>query len=60
TYQTRVEFLKQSTFVELSQEALKVLSLHGGDDAGGGIVALVPEQTDGVMKFNRAVVLPGG
>jgi hypothetical protein len=55
TYQTRVEFLKQSAFVELSAEAMATLGL---DDVGPAVVAFPPEQTDGVMKFNRAVVLP--
>lgn len=58
TYQTRVEFLKQASFVELSQEAILFLGLADQDNAEGGLVALLPEQTDGVMKFNRVVVLP--
>ncbi|XOF33689.1 MAG: DUF4080 domain-containing protein [Candidatus Electrothrix sp. YB6] len=61
TYQTRVEFLKQSTFVELSQEAMQFLDLigmTGKNCTENGPVALLPEQTQGVMKFNRAVVLP--
>ncbi len=57
TYQTRVEFLKQSSFVELSQRALEFLALNGSDNSGAAVVALLPEQTGGVMKFNRAVVL---
>ena len=58
TYQTRVEFLKQASFVELSQEAMQFLGLVNQDNGEGGLVALLPEQTDGVMKFNRAVALP--
>ncbi|MGB5685875.1 MAG: DUF4080 domain-containing protein [Candidatus Electrothrix sp.] len=58
TYQTRVEFLKQASFVELSQEAMQFLGLVNQDNMEGGLVALLPEQTDGVMKFNQAVVLP--
>ncbi len=70
TYQTRVEFLKQASFVELSYEAIEFLGLASqesklsklnmqGDDTGDGLVALLPEQTGGVMKFNRAVSLLG-
>ncbi|MCI5218056.1 MAG: DUF4080 domain-containing protein [Candidatus Electrothrix sp. LOE2] len=58
TYQTRVEFLKQAGFVELSQEAVQFLGLAAQDNAEGGLIALLPEQTAGVMKFNRAVALP--
>jgi radical SAM superfamily enzyme YgiQ (UPF0313 family) len=60
TYQTRVEFLKQAAFVELSQEAVQFLGLAAQEQntLEGGLVALLPEQTDGVMKFNRAVALP--
>ncbi|MCI5161414.1 MAG: DUF4080 domain-containing protein [Candidatus Electrothrix sp. AX5] len=58
TYQTRVEFLKQASFVELSQEAMQFLGLIHQDDVVGGLIALLPEQTAGVMKFNRATMLP--
>ena len=58
TYQTRVEFLKQASFVELSQEVMQFLGLADQNNPEGGLVALLPEQTDGVMKYNRAVVLP--
>lgn len=54
TYQTRVEFLKQASFVELSGEAMEFLDLPD-DNTGNGLIALLPEQTEGVMKFNRAV-----
>ncbi|MCI5133236.1 MAG: DUF4080 domain-containing protein [Candidatus Electrothrix sp. EH2] len=57
-YQTRVEFLKQAAFTTLSQEAMQFLGLSPQNDRERGIVALLPEQTDGVMKFHRAVVLP--
>ena len=61
TYQTRVEFLKQASFVELSYEAMVFLGLLNRDnrlgDTGSGLVALLPEQTGGVMKFQRAVNL---
>ncbi|CAK8715762.1 Radical SAM superfamily enzyme YgiQ, UPF0313 family [Candidatus Electrothrix aarhusensis] len=58
TYQTRVEFLKQASFVELSQEAMQFLGLTNQDNVVGGLIALLPEQTAGVMKFNRATMLP--
>ncbi|MCI5128461.1 MAG: hypothetical protein D3907_08175 [Candidatus Electrothrix sp. AUS3] len=54
TYQTRVEFLKQASFVELSGEAMAFLGLSG-DNTGDGLVALLTKQTEGVMKFNQAV-----
>ncbi len=54
TYQTRVEFLKQASFVELSGEAMAFLGLPG-NNTGDGLVALLPKQTEGVMKFNQAV-----
>uniref|UniRef100_UPI004057BB4E DUF4080 domain-containing protein n=1 Tax=Candidatus Electrothrix sp. TaxID=2170559 RepID=UPI004057BB4E len=61
TYQTRVEFLKQASFVELSREAMGFLGLINQenqlDHTGTGLVALLPEQTGGVMKFQRAVSL---
>ncbi|WP_339134785.1 MAG: DUF4080 domain-containing protein [Candidatus Electrothrix sp. GW3-4] len=58
TYQTRVEFLKQARFIELSQEAVQFLGLTDQDHRGGALIALLPEQTKGVMRFNKAVVLP--
>ncbi|MDU9047453.1 MAG: DUF4080 domain-containing protein [Candidatus Electrothrix sp. Rat3] len=58
TYQTRVEFLKQASFVELSLEAIHFMGMADQDNTGGRLIALLPEQTEGVMKFNRAVVLP--
>ncbi|MGX9727276.1 MAG: DUF4080 domain-containing protein [Candidatus Electronema sp. VV] len=51
---TRTEFLKQTSLLELSTEAMAVLGL----DEKAGIVALLPEQTGGVLKHCRAVVLP--
>ena len=62
TYQTRVEFLKQASFLELSQEAVRFLGLSETEQENGKkvLVALLPEQTHGVMKFNQAVVLPVG
>jgi hypothetical protein len=60
TYQTRVEFLKQASFVELSHEAMAFLGLINQEDtAEAGLIALLPEQTGGVMKFHRAVSLLG-
>jgi radical SAM superfamily enzyme YgiQ (UPF0313 family) len=58
TYQTRVEFLKQSSFVELSPKAMHFLGFTTENKHKNGLIALLPEQTDGVMKFNRAVALP--
>lgn len=58
SYQTRVEFLKQASFITLSQETLQFLGLSRQSHRKRGIVALLPEQTDGVMKFHRAVLLP--
>jgi hypothetical protein len=57
TYRTRVEFLKQSSFLELSQEAMQFLGLTDQENGERGLIALLPEQTDGVMKFNRVAVL---
>lgn len=51
---TRTEFLKQTSLLELSAEAMTVLGL--GEQAG--IAALLPEQTGGVLQHCRAVVLP--
>ncbi len=53
-YQSRVEFLKQAGFGEFSSDTMAILGL-GTDDA---LVAFLPEQTGGVMKFNRQQVLP--
>ncbi|WP_417913726.1 DUF4080 domain-containing protein [Candidatus Electronema sp. JM] len=50
---TRTEFLKQTNLLELSAEVMAVLGL--GERAG--IVALLLEQTGGVLKHCRAVVL---
>ncbi len=50
----RTEFLKQSSFAELSAEAMTVLGL----EEQAGIAALLPEQTGGVLKHCRAVMLP--
>jgi radical SAM superfamily enzyme YgiQ (UPF0313 family) len=52
-YRSRVEFIKQSSFVELSKEAMAMVGLGNA----AGLVALVPEQGGGVMKFNRPQVL---
>jgi hypothetical protein len=53
-YHSRVEFLKQSSFLELSEHALELLGLP---TSGPATVALLPEQEGGVMKFNRGVVI---
>ena len=52
-YRSRVEFLKQATFLELSAEALELVGLDG---AGPAVVAFLPEQAGGVMKY--CTVLP--
>jgi hypothetical protein len=51
---TRTEFLKQSSLLELSAEAMTALGLS----ERAGIVALLPEQAGGVLQHCRAVVLP--
>jgi len=51
---SRIEFLKKSTFLQFSAEAMTLLGL---DDSGPALLAFLPEQTGGVMKFNRTAVL---
>lgn len=53
-YQTRVEFLKQSSFLELSATAVTTLGLG---TIGPGIAAFQPQQEGGVMKYNTTVLL---
>ncbi|CAK8723787.1 MAG: Radical SAM superfamily enzyme YgiQ, UPF0313 family [Candidatus Electronema aureum] len=50
---SRTEFLKHSVFLELSEQAMALLVL-GKSPA---VLAFLPEQSSGVMKFNRAVVV---
>ncbi|RUM41802.1 MAG: DUF4080 domain-containing protein [Desulfocapsa sp.] len=54
-YHSRVEFLKQSSFLELSVPALEELGLP---HSGPATAAFLPEQSGGVMKFNRVAVIP--
>ena len=53
-YHSRVEFLKQSSFLELSVPALDLLGLPASEPA---VVAFLPEQGGGVMQLSRIVVL---
>ncbi|MCW5199686.1 DUF4080 domain-containing protein, partial [Desulfobulbus sp. F1] len=50
---SRTEFLKHSVFLELSGQAMALLGL-GKSPA---VLAFLPEQSGGVMKFNPAVVV---
>ncbi|MCW5198277.1 DUF4080 domain-containing protein [Desulfobulbus sp. F3] len=51
---TRTEFLKQSVFLELSVETVTALALGNVPT----ILAVQPEQVDGVMKGSRIAMLP--
>ncbi len=53
-YRSRVEFLKQSSFLKLSTEAAETVGLQG---SGPGIVAFLPAQEGGVMKYCTTVYL---
>jgi len=53
-YRSRVEFLKQSAFLELSAEAMDMVDSAGPKAA---VAAFLPEQEGGVMKFCKVVVL---
>ncbi len=53
-YRTRVEFLKQATFLAPLPEALQVLE---PDHNGPAVIAFLPEQEGGVMKFSKTVIL---
>ncbi len=66
-YQTRVEFLKQAVFLELSSVAVRQLELDEGLDKrldegqiepGNTLAAFLPDQSSTVMKFNRVILLP--
>ncbi len=54
-YQSRVEFLKQSSFLRLSGKAVFLLT---GNDTGPAIFAFLPGQRGGVMKHCQTVMLP--
>ncbi len=53
-YQTRVEFLKQSSFLALSADAVTTLGLG---KPCPGIAAFQSQQVGGLMKFNSTVLL---
>ena len=55
-YRSRVEFLKQSSFLELSVDVVEMLETRW---AGPCIAAFQPQQEGGVMKFNTTVLLKG-
>ncbi len=58
THQTRSAFFKRVTFLKMSDEALREVGL----DAEGKrvVVCLLPEQTRGVIRHNRAVIVEVG
>ncbi|MCI5147269.1 MAG: DUF4080 domain-containing protein, partial [Candidatus Electrothrix sp. AR3] len=51
---SRINFLKKATFLELSAKAMHLLHLG---DTGPALLAFVPEQSSGVMKFNQVILL---
>lgn len=53
-YHSRMEFLKQSSFLELSGEAMEMVGLGS---SGPAITAFLPEQEGGVMKYSKVLVL---
>ena len=53
-YRSRVEFLKQSSFLELSAQAAATLGLG---KSGPAVAAFQPQQEGGVMKYNAVVLL---
>jgi len=53
-YRSRVEFLKQSSFLELSAEAMDMVGLGS---SGFAVAAFLPEQEGGVMKYSRVFAL---
>ncbi len=55
TYRDRDEFLKQRSFLHLSAAALLELGLSRNGRAG--TICFLPEQTTGVIKHSRAVLL---
>lgn len=56
-YTSRVEFLKQSSYLRLSAHASSVLKLSSAD---GCTVAFLPRQTAGVMKHCQCLVVQEG
>jgi radical SAM superfamily enzyme len=53
-YRSRVEFLKQSSFLKLSSEVVDILALG---KSGSCIAAFQPQQAGGVMKYNKTTLL---
>lgn len=53
-HRNRVEFLKQASFFKMSGQALKYVA---EGQPGGGLVAFLPGQTAGVMKFCKTRVV---
>ena len=53
-YHSRMEFLKQSSFLELSGEAMQMVAFDGSSPA---VAAFLPEQEGGVMKYSKVLVL---
>jgi hypothetical protein len=53
THQTRSAFFKTAVFLKMSGEALRQVGLDAGEKQV--VVCLLPEQTRGVVKHNRAV-----
>ena len=53
-YRSRVEFLKQSGFLELSGEAMEMV---GFDSSSPAVAAFLPEQESGVMKYSKVLTL---
>jgi hypothetical protein len=53
-YRSRVEFLKQSGFLELSGEAMEMVGLGG---SGPAVAAFLLEQVGGVMKHSKVLAL---
>jgi hypothetical protein len=54
-YRSRVEFFKQSTFLELSAEAMEIIAPEHGAPA---CLAFLPDQETGVMRFCKTRILP--
>lgn len=53
-YRCRVEFLKQSGFLELSSEAMEMV---GFGSSGPAVAAFLLEQVGGVMKYSKVLTL---
>jgi radical SAM superfamily enzyme len=53
-YRSRMEFLKQAGFLELSGEAMEKVGLGS---SGSAVAAFLPEQEGGVMKHRKVLAL---